>query len=87
MFIDQAGRQTPDMTGLTRTKGNGKPRIYKMADKMWVFQYTYGKGTVIRIFASWSRCVDELRDVVEFFRVSRIPRMFNPYLQSCKDSG
>ena len=76
MMIDTAGRQTPDMTGLTRTKGNGKPRIYKMADQMWVLERTYatGKGNMISVYDSWSRCIEELCGRPRLFEIPHMSR-------------
>lgn len=59
-MLDTSGRQTPDMTGLTRATGNGKPRIYRMAEEAWVIEYRHGKGADVRVCPSWTDCVREL---------------------------
>lgn len=68
MLIDTAGRQTPDMTGLNRVIGMGKPRIYKMAEEVWVIEYQHGKGADIKVCPSWQDCVRELNSIVRFYK-------------------
>ncbi len=76
MMIDRAGKQTPDMTGLARAKGGGKPRIYKMATNMWMFEYSYaqyGSGSVVSIQPSWCRCIVELQRHISAYNLMTKP--------------
>lgn len=66
-MIDTAGRQTPDMTGLARAVG-GKPRIYKMAEEVWVIEHRHGKGADVKVCPSWQDCVRELNSIVRFYK-------------------
>lgn len=72
MMLDQAGRQTPDMTGLARAKGNGKPRIYKMAEDMWVLEIRHRVGCYIKVLPSWYKCVIEFNVALNSYNRDRM---------------
>ena len=68
MTTDRVGRQTPDMTGLTRVMGNGKPRIYKMSEDIWVVEYRHMKGVDVKVCPSWVACVNELNSIFRSYK-------------------